>query len=118
MNATTLSQLENELNSMILGGQALEAFEKFYADDVVMQENSLAPRVGKDINRKYEEQFFGSIKEFHGAELRANAVGEGVSLSEWMFDVTFQDGNRVQIEQALRRTWHNEKVIQERFYHP
>ncbi len=113
-----LNQLENDLNSMILGGQALEAFEKYYADDVVMQENNEDPRVGKDINRKYEEQFFGSIKEFHNAELRASAVGDGVSFSEWMFDVTFQDGNRVQIEQALRRTWNGEKVTQERFYHP
>ena len=113
-----LNHLENDLNSMILGGQALEAFEKYYAADVVMQENSEDPRVGKDINRKNEEQFFGSIKEFHGAELRASAVGDDVSLSECMFDVTFQDGNRVQIEQALRRTWSGAKVTKERFYHP
>ncbi|MDH4282709.1 MAG: nuclear transport factor 2 family protein [Myxococcales bacterium] len=113
-----LNQLDSDLNSMILGGQALEAFEKYYADDVVMQENSEEPRVGKDTNRKYEEQFFGSIKEFHGAELRSSVVGDGVSLSEWMFDVTFQDGNRVQIEQAVRRTWNGDKVTHERFYHP
>ncbi len=113
-----LKQLDNDLNSMILGGQALAAFEKYYADDVVMQENSEAPRVGKDINRKYEEEFFGSIKEFHGAELRTSAVGDGVSFSEWTFDVTFQDGNRVQIEQAVRRTWSGEKIAEERFYHP
>ena len=113
-----LKQLDSDLNRMILGGQALDAFEKYYADDVVMQENSEDPRVGKDFNRKYEEQFFGSIKEFHGAELRASAVGDGVSFSEWMFDVTFQDGNRVQIEQAVRRTWNGAKVTKERFYHP
>jgi hypothetical protein len=29
--------LEHELNQMILSGKAMEAFEKFYADDVIMQ---------------------------------------------------------------------------------
>jgi hypothetical protein len=113
-----LEQLDSDLNDMILRGQPLEAFEKYYADDVVMQENSEEPRVGKDTNRRYEEKFFGSMKEFHGAELRASAVGDGVSFSEWTFDVTFQDGNRVKIEQALRRTWNGKKVTRERFYHP
>ena len=29
----------DQLNQMILEGKILEAFEKFYADDVVMQDN-------------------------------------------------------------------------------
>jgi len=41
-----------EMNDMILAGQIMEAFEKFYADDVVMQENSDEPRVGKEVNRE------------------------------------------------------------------
>ena len=40
----------SELNKIVLEGKALEAFEKFYHDDVVMQENELAPTVGKAAN--------------------------------------------------------------------
>ena len=29
--------LEHELNQMILSGTAVEAFERFYGDDVIMQ---------------------------------------------------------------------------------
>jgi hypothetical protein len=34
-----LRTLVDELNQMILEGKILDAFEKFYADDVVMQDN-------------------------------------------------------------------------------
>ena len=32
--------LDKALNDAILSGKALEAFDQYYADDVVMQENS------------------------------------------------------------------------------
>ena len=110
-------ELEKQLNQMILGGQALEAFEQFYSDDIVMQENNETPRVGKAANREFEEQFFSSIEEFHGATLGDVAVTGDVSFSEWTFDATFKDGNRVANPQVTRRKWSNGKVINERFYH-
>ena len=112
-----IAQLEQELNEMILAGQAMEAFEKFYAEELVMQENDQPPRVGKAANREFEEQFFGSIKEFHGATLGEVAVTGDVSFSEWTFDVTFVDGTRVANPQVTRRKWQNGQVINERFYH-
>lgn len=48
-----------EMNEMIMQGKAMEAFEKFYADDCTMQENSEEPRVGKDACRKFEENVYG-----------------------------------------------------------
>jgi len=109
--------LEAELNQMILSGQALDAFERFYADDVVMQENQHEPRRGKDANREYEQQFFGSIAEFHGAALGGVAVAGNKSFSEWTFDVTFQDGTRMTNDQVTARTWNDGKVVFERFYY-
>ena len=47
-----LRTLVDELNQMILEGKILDAFEKFYADDVVMQDNDYPVRVGKDMNRQ------------------------------------------------------------------
>ncbi len=63
-----VKQLEHELNQMILNGQALEAFEKYYADDLIMQENNQPPRVGKTANRDFEKQFTQKLK-----------VGEGIA---------------------------------------
>ena len=109
---------ERDLNEMILAGKALEGFEKHYAEGVVMQENSEEPRVGKAANRAYEEQFFSSLEEVHGVELRSSGAGEQVTFSEWTFDVTFQGGERKQLEQAVVRRWEGGQVVHERFYHP
>jgi hypothetical protein len=50
----TESQIEkslNDLNSLVLSGKALEAFDKYYHDDVEMQENSQPGTKGKAANR-------------------------------------------------------------------
>jgi len=101
---------------MILAGQALEAFEEFYADDVVMQENADEPTRGKEANRKREEEFFAAVEEFHGAELVGSAAVGDTSYSEWMWDVTLKDVGRVKMEQVAARRWRNGKVASERFY--
>ena len=110
--------LDDELNQAILNGRALDAFEKFSADDVVMQENNHEPFVGKDVNRKREQEFFGSVETFHGATLHASAVGEnGVTFGEWSYDITFKGAARVQMHQAVVRRWKDGKVASERFYY-
>lgn len=113
---SNVAALENKLNTMILEGKALDAFEEFYADDVVMSEPT-GRREGKAANREYEQQFFASVKEFHGAEVLSSAVEGDVSLSEWKMDITFKDGNRVVLEQIARRRWQDGKVVDERFYY-
>lgn len=108
---------EQDLNTMILAGEAMEAFEKHYADDCVMQENTDEQRVGKDACRDYEIAFFGNVAEFHGAELLASAVDGERSYSEWIFDCTFRDGSRMRNTQVAARTWRDGKVIKEQFFY-
>lgn len=111
-----VARLDAELNDMIRQGRALEAFEKFYADDVVMMENDVAFE-GKAVNRKREQEFFGSIKEVHSAGISASAVSGHVSFCEQHFDATFKDGRRVQLEEVAVRTWRDGQIIKERFYY-
>ncbi len=109
--------LDKELNSMILSGQILEGFEKFYAEDCTMQENAEELRVGKDTNREFEKVFVESIQEFHGMELLASAVNGDVSFSEWTMDVTLKGMGRIQTVQATVRRWRDGQVAAERFYY-
>ena len=77
----SIAELDKKLNDAVLSGKAMEAFEELYADDVIMQENADAEFVGKDFNRKREEDFFASVEadgvvEFrgiHSATLRERA---------------------------------------------
>ena len=107
-----------ELNSMILSGDILGAFEKFYADDVVMQEGNDDPRVGKDANREYEKNFVNSLTDFRGADVKNVAVNEedGVAMVQWWMDFTHKDWGDVELNQVSVQQWHDGKIVNERFY--
>ena len=113
----TTAQLDAKLNNDILTGKALEAFDELYDENVVMQENSADPFVGKALNRQREIDFFSSIEAVHGISLLSSAVNGDVSLSEWLYDGTFKGGNRFQLAQAAVRRWKDGKVVSERFYY-
>jgi len=120
MNTTTeldIATLDDELNTAILDGKALQAFETFYADDVVMQENTGEEFRGKDLNRKREEDFFAGVEAMHDNTLRASAVHGEVSFSEWDWDLTLKGVGRIRMVQVAVRRWKDGKVVHERFYH-
>ena len=107
-----------EIYDLLNQGKGLEAFDKYYGDEVVMIEATGDKREGKPANRAYEENFFGSIKEFHDAGVVsiANDEQRGITMVESWMDVTFKDGNRVRLEQIARQNWEDGKITEERFY--
>jgi ketosteroid isomerase-like protein len=115
--ATDTAALDQQLNEMVLTGKAMDAFEKFYAEDVVMQENSEDPRVGKDVNRKFEQEFFASVGEWHDGQLLASAINGDTSFSEWYMDISFKNGFRMKSTQVAVRKWKDGKIVHERFFY-
>ena len=98
-------------------GELLEAFEEFYADDVVMQENGAPPTVGKAANREREQGFVGSIVEIH--DNRATSVlvdGDRVAIN-WRAEYTLGDGNRYRFDQVSLQTWRGDRIASERFFY-
>lgn len=77
-----------DLNDLILQGKAMEAFEKYYDDNVIMQENESEPSIGKEVNRKREEEFFSCITEFRSAQPLKVTIGENTTMVEWQYDYT------------------------------
>ena len=115
--AATIAELDAELNQVILGGRIMDAFEQFYADDVVMQENTDAPTAGKSANRERELGFLDAVETLHGVTLLASATEGDVSFGEWVLDVTFKGAERSPMHQATVRRWRNGEVASERFYY-
>lgn len=113
-----LAKAQN-LYDMINTGQLLDAFEKYYANDVVMVEATGDLREGKDKNREYELKFISSVKDVHGGGVTGLTADEqnGVTMVESWMDVTFQDGNRVKMEQVAVQKWRGEEIVHERFYY-
>ncbi len=114
----TRVQIENslkELNSMFLSGNLLEAFDKYYHDDVSMQENNLPPTVSKAANRKREEEFLQNVTEFRGAEVKGMGVGDDISFVIWNYDYTHKDWGVRNYSQVSIQKWKDGKIINEQF---
>ncbi len=115
--ANTLLELDTALNERIMSGDALAAFEDYYSEDVVMQENDAEPTVGKAANRKRENDFFSSITAFRGAKVVAQAVGPDTTMSQWHMDYTHKDWGDRNYHQIAVRTWKDGKIVKEVFYY-
>lgn len=115
----TYLEKTKDIYSLIGQGKLMDAFEKYYADNVVMQELGEEPRVGKEANRKYEMDFLESVKEFHGSGVTAMASDEEkrvVFVETWL-DITFKYNIRMKIEQVCVQNWEGNQIIKEVFYH-
>lgn len=118
MSTTTdLKANFEDIKSLVLQGKAMEAFEKYYSEDVVMQENEAPATVGKSANRDRELDFFSKVTEFRTAEVKAVAFGENVIISEWFVDYTHSEWGKVTHDQVAVQRWKDGRVIHERFYY-
>ena len=114
---STLLEKISDLNGLVLQGNTLEAFDKYYHNDVIMQENEEDPIVGKEANRKRELEFLESITEFRGAKPMKVTIGENVSMVEWFYDFTHKDWGVRNYTQVSIQEWKDGKIIREKFYY-
>lgn len=116
-----LKEKIQDLNTMVQNGQLMEAFDKYYHHEVVMQENSDEPTIGKAANRERELAFqkhqMENLEQFHGAHVIAITEGENVTMVEWSFDMTMKGGARVKMDQIAVQKWQDGQIINERFYY-
>tara|TARA_B100000508_G_C11300236_1_gene199503 strand:- start:45 stop:422 length:378 start_codon:yes stop_codon:yes gene_type:complete len=117
LSPAELKSKVDELNSMILEGKIMEAFEAFYADDVVMQEGSEEPFVGKKANRERERQFVEGLTELRSVKLKDVAIGDGVTMSQWHFDYTHSEWGDASYDQVAVQRWNDDgRIKHERFF--
>ena len=115
---TSVKASLEELNDMILQGKMLEAFEKFYAPQVIMQENENPPVVGKNACRAKEEAFVNNITEFRGATLKSVLISDRITVVEWLFDFTHAEWGVRNYTQVSVQRWNEEgQIVNEKFYY-
>lgn len=111
-----LSKID-DLNDLVLQGRSLEAFEKYYHDDVIMQENENSPTIGKQANLEREKEFYSSITEFRSARPLKITVGENISMVQWQYDYTHKDWGVRNYTQVSVQEWKDGKIIKEQFFY-
>lgn len=107
----------HHLNQLVLEGKALEAFEMYYDDEVVMQENQNLPTIGKAANRLREIEFFGNISEFRGASVLQVATGQDVTMVIWHYNYTHRAWGIRNYQQVSVQHWKNGKIVKEQFFY-
>ena len=112
-----LAEQINDLNNLIAQGKALEGFEKYYHDEVVMQENENEPTIGKHTNRLRESEFFHAVTEFRKAQALNVSVGENVTMVLWHFDYTHKEWGERNYKQVSVQEWKDNQIIRETFYY-
>ena len=111
-----LAALETQLTAIIRGGPGTAACERCYSEEIVMPETAATPVVGKARTRHRAQTFFGSIAAAK-IHLLGSAVGDGVSYSEWIYELDFKDGRRISMNEVSARRWKDGLVVHERFYY-
>ena len=112
-------QKAQDMYAMIGQGQMMEAFEKYYHEDVVMVEATGEVRKGKAANREFGQQWMATLKEMHGGGVTAITSNgeEGITMVESWMEATFQDGNKIKMEEVCVQKWQGDHIIHERFYY-
>lgn len=107
-----------DMYAMIHEGKLLEAFDKYYHDDVEMQEPTGDPRSGKAANREFMKQWMANVEERHGGGVTAITSNEEeqITMIETWTDVTYS-GKRMKMEEVAVQRWEDDKIIHERFYY-
>jgi len=107
----------DDLNQLVAKGKALEAFEKYYHDEVVMQENENPPTIGKTANLNREKEFYSSLSEFRSAKPLKITVGENTSMVQWQFDYTHKEWGVRNYTQVSVQDWKDGRIIREQFFY-
>lgn len=117
-----LMNLHAQVVEMMHAGKAMEVFEKFYAEDVVMDENGSMTRVGKEANRKLEEDFFSKATDYSikllAASFNVDDNGVGTVVAVWHQKCVHSEWGPMDSQQGSITKWKDGKVISESFNYP
>lgn len=120
--AIAIRERLEDLLAHIHEGRILEAIDRFYAEDVVMQENGNEPTRGRAANRIREQQFLDQVKQWNRFDVKARAVSAlddrtAVAFVESAADFVTTDDTHVVMEQVAVQRWRDGRIVHERFYY-
>ncbi|MBO6793594.1 MAG: nuclear transport factor 2 family protein [Balneolaceae bacterium] len=100
-------------------GQMMEALLKYYHEDSVKVEGTGEVTEGLEANVEFHKGWIAGIKEVHDGGIIAAAENPetGVVFMESWVDMTFQDGNRMKMQEVEVQTWEDGKIKHIRFYY-
>lgn len=116
---TKLKNNVTKLNTLIQEGKILEAFEKYYGEEVVIQVNGSPSITGKELNRNREMVFLQEIEKLNSTEIKSVTFGgkeDNVSMTEWAINIENKHGKNETVHRVNVQHWKDDKIINEKLY--
>lgn len=110
-----MEQRAYDLIAYIKDGKFLEAFEKFYAENVDMAENQQPSTVGKAANREREAAWWATVQEVHAYDAASVLIDGPKVTINWQVDYTDTNNQRLSWSQYAIQEWGNGLIVSERF---
>lgn len=105
-----------EMDGMILKGEIPQAIEKFFSDEAKTTEVDGSLTSGKQAAVDKLTGFVGSIEKVKEITLLNTAVGNDVTMSEFLFNFDMKDGSEIKWHEIIRRIWQDGKVVEEQYF--
>ena len=116
MENQNIANLETLLG-MLAKAEFVEGMEKFFADDVVIQEVGQEPKQGRDHCIAEEKKLLEGVAEFIQYTAHSKGAGGDKTFYEATMEFKTKDGQHVAQKQVVVTTWKDGKIADEKYYH-
>ena len=95
----------------------VEAIAEYYAAEATMQENTAAPRRGRDLLMAHEAKVLARAKSVRSTCVRPVFVNGDKVVIRWIFEFEYPDGSKTRMEELAYQTWQDDKIVAETFFY-
>ncbi|MDX2278794.1 MAG: DUF4332 domain-containing protein [Saprospiraceae bacterium] len=110
-----LKQLLEAVDTQVLTGDIIGAFDQFAADHCVTLSNAQDKTHSKAQKIEALRWFFDNVASINRIERPASLIHQNTTESEFLFDFTSRSGNPMVYTEVIRRTWENGQIVEEQY---
>ncbi len=104
----------DEFIAVVESGDHAGAIERYYTEDATMQENAMAPRVGRDTLVAHEKAVLARMENVYSKCVSSVVEGDRVAI-HWNFVLTDKSGQVRRFDEIAWQEWRGDKIFRERF---
>jgi len=102
---------------LVEAGQAIDALDRFYAENASMRENQSPPRIGKPALLAYETAAQASVSGMTAQCMRPILIEGDTVVLRWIFDYVDSQGRAVHFEELAYQRWAGDRILEEQFFY-
>jgi ketosteroid isomerase-like protein len=106
----------DEFIAAVVSGDHAGAIERYYTEDASMQENTAAPRVGRDGLVAHERAVLERMAKVVSVCVSSTLEGDRVAI-HWNFELTDKDGKTRHFDEVALQEWRGDRIFRERFFY-